>query len=44
MIDRKQHQVYIYRPGLSEKCLDNPAGVGGESVLPEFILNMSKVW
>lgn len=44
LIDRKQHQVYIYRPGLPEECLDNPASVSGELVLPGFILNMSKVW
>ncbi|MCC5665872.1 Uma2 family endonuclease [Nostoc sp. CHAB 5784] len=44
LIDRKQRKVYIYRPGLSEECLDNPATVSGELVLPEFILNMSKVW
>ncbi|QLE40128.1 Uma2 family endonuclease [Nostoc sp. C052] len=44
LIDRKQRKVYIYRPGLPEECLDNPATVGGESVLPGFILNMSKVW
>jgi Uma2 family endonuclease len=44
LIDRKQHQVYIYRPGKPEECLDNPATVSGESVLPGFILNMSKVW
>ena len=44
LIDRKQCKVYIYRPGLSEECLDNPASVSGESVLPGFILNMSKVW
>ena len=44
LIDRKQGKVYIYRPGLPEECLDNPASVSGESVLPGFILNMSKVW
>ncbi|MCC5641773.1 Uma2 family endonuclease [Nostoc sp. CHAB 5824] len=44
LIDRKQRKVYIYRPGLPEECLDNPASVSGESVLPGFILNMSKVW
>ncbi|BBD67376.1 hypothetical protein NIES4072_53300 [Nostoc commune NIES-4072] len=44
LIDRKQRKVYIYRPGLSEECLDNPTTVSGESVLPGFILNMSKVW
>ncbi len=44
LIDRKQRKVYIYRPGLPEECLDNPATVSGESVLPGFMLNMSKVW
>ncbi|HYX15774.1 MAG TPA: Uma2 family endonuclease [Nostoc sp.] len=44
LIDRKQRKVYIYRPGLPEECLDNPDSVIGESVLPGFILNMSKVW
>ncbi|WP_448267598.1 Uma2 family endonuclease [Nostoc sp. DSM 114159] len=44
LIDRKQRQVYIYRPGLPEECLDNPASVSGELVLPGFILNMSKIW
>lgn len=44
LIDRKQRKVYIYRPGLPEECLDNPATVSGELVLPGFILNMSKIW
>ncbi|QHG15560.1 Uma2 family endonuclease [Nostoc sp. ATCC 53789] len=44
LIDRKQRKVYIYRPGLPEECLDNPASLSGESVLPGFILNMSKIW
>ncbi|MDZ8263039.1 Uma2 family endonuclease [Nostoc sp. ChiQUE01b] len=44
LIDRKQRKVYIYRPGLPEECLDNPATVSGKLVLPGFILNMSKVW
>ncbi|MDZ8238390.1 MAG: Uma2 family endonuclease [Nostoc sp. ChiQUE01a] len=44
LIDRKQRKVYIYRPGLSEECLDNPASVSGDPILLGFILNMSKVW
>jgi Uma2 family endonuclease len=44
LIDRKHRQVYIYRPGLSEECLDNPATVSGGLILPGFILNMSKIW
>ncbi|KAB8332004.1 Uma2 family endonuclease [Scytonema tolypothrichoides VB-61278] len=44
LIDRKHRKVYIYRPGMPEECLDNPATVSGESVLTGFVLNMSKVW
>ncbi|MEH2141160.1 Uma2 family endonuclease [Nostoc sp.] len=44
LIDRKHHRVYIYRPGVPEECLENPATVSGELVLPGFVLNMSKVW
>ncbi|MEH2066289.1 MAG: Uma2 family endonuclease [Nostoc sp.] len=44
LIDRKHRQVYIYRSGLPEECLNNPASVSGELILPGFILNMSKVW
>ncbi|MDF5707791.1 MAG: Uma2 family endonuclease [Nostoc sp. S4] len=43
LIDRKQRRVYIYRPGVAEECLENPATVSGELVLPGFILNMSKI-
>lgn len=44
LIDRKHRRVYIYRPGIPEECLENPATVSGEPVLPGFVLNMSKVW
>lgn len=44
LIDRKNRRVYIYRPGLSEECLENPATVSGDPVLPGFVLNMSKIW
>ena len=44
LIDRKHRKVYIYRPGLEVECLDNPATVSGEGVLPGFVLNMSKIW
>ncbi|KAF3885520.1 MULTISPECIES: Uma2 family endonuclease [Nostocales] len=42
LIDRKNRKVYIYRPGKPEECLDNPATVSGDSVLPGFILDMKK--
>lgn len=44
LIDRKNRQVYIYRPGLEMECLDNPLTVSGDPVLPGFVLNLSKVW
>ena len=44
LIDRKHRKVYIYRPGLEVECLDNPATVNGEGVMPGFALNMSKIW
>ncbi|MEH1839629.1 MAG: Uma2 family endonuclease [Nostoc sp.] len=44
LIDCKHRRVYIYRPGVPKECLENRATVSGESVLPGFVLNMSKVW
>ncbi len=44
LIDRKNRKVYIYRPGMSVECLDNPDTISGESILPGFVLNMSLVW
>jgi Uma2 family endonuclease len=44
LIDRKNRRVYINRRGLPEECLENPATVSGDPVLPGFVLNMSKIW
>ncbi|MGA9379569.1 MAG: Uma2 family endonuclease [Phormidium sp.] len=44
LIDRKNRQVYIYRPNQTVEILDNPATISGDPVLPGFILNLSKVW
>ena len=44
LIDRKNRNVYIYRPGMDVECLENPASIGGETVLPGFVLDLSKVW
>jgi len=44
LIDRKNKRVYVYRPQMPVKCLENPDSVNGEDVLPGFVLNMSKVW
>ena len=44
LVDRQNQQVYIYRPGVAVECLDHPATVSGDSVLPGFVLDLSKIW
>lgn len=44
LIDRKNRQIYIYRPNLEVECLDNPATVSGQSVLPGFVLDLGTIW
>lgn len=44
LIDRKHKKVYIYRPGMAVECLENPATISGEPVLPGFVLDLSNIW
>lgn len=44
LIDPKYKKVYIYRPQVTVEYLEDPATVSGEPVLPEFVLNLSRVW
>jgi Uma2 family endonuclease len=44
LIDRPQRQVFIYRANASVEQLDNPDCLNGESVLPGFVLDLSKIW
>ncbi|MDT9192365.1 MULTISPECIES: Uma2 family endonuclease [unclassified Limnospira] len=44
LIDCKQRRVYIYRPGNAVECLNSPATVSGEPILPGFVLDLSKIW
>ncbi len=44
LIDRQNRQVYIYRPNSDVECLDNPATVSGDFVLPGFNLDLEKIW
>lgn len=44
LIDRQNHQFYIYRPNVDVECLDNPVTVSGDSVLPGFNLDLAKIW
>ncbi|MEH2328281.1 Uma2 family endonuclease [Nostoc sp.] len=43
LIDRKNKQVEIYRPGKDVEILDNPASLSGENVLPGFVLNLQQI-
>jgi Uma2 family endonuclease len=44
LIDRKQQQVYIYRPNQPVDCLTQPSTLSEESVLPGFVLDLSTIW
>jgi Uma2 family endonuclease len=44
LIDRKNRQVYIYRPDQDVEILDNPETVKGDPELPGFELQMAKIW
>ncbi|MEH2145380.1 Uma2 family endonuclease [Nostoc sp.] len=44
LIDRKQRQVFIYRPNTTIEVLDNPKTLSGETLLPSFVLDLSQVW
>ncbi len=44
LIDHKHKKVYVYRPQMTVKCLENPLRLSGEPVFPGFILNLSKIW
>jgi Uma2 family endonuclease len=44
LIDRKNQQVEIYRPGQDVKVLNHPKNLSGEDVLPGFLLDLTEVW
>ena len=44
MIDPFEKKVHIYRVGAEVECLDNPAAVNGEPLLPGFVLNTRELW
>lgn len=43
LIDRKNKQVEIYRPGKDVEILDNPVSLSGEDVLLGFVLHLQKI-
>jgi Uma2 family endonuclease len=44
LINRRTKTVEIYRPHMTIEIMTNPTMVGGEKVLPGFILNLAKIW
>ena len=44
LIDRQNHQVWVYRPGQGPLLLSNPESVSGDPELPGFQLVMAKIW
>ncbi|MEH1890120.1 MAG: Uma2 family endonuclease [Nostoc sp.] len=43
LIDRKNKQIEIYRPGKDVEILDNPASLSGENILPGFVLHLQQI-
>jgi Uma2 family endonuclease len=44
LIDRKNREVYVYRPNREPEVLMDPETVLGAPELPGFMLRMTKVW
>jgi Uma2 family endonuclease len=44
LIDPLERKVYVYRPQAGVECLDDPASVSGEPVLPGFVLDVKRLW
>jgi Uma2 family endonuclease len=44
LIDRKQRQVWIYRPNREPEILDEPEAVSCEPEMPGFMLKMANIW
>ncbi|MBW4440929.1 MAG: Uma2 family endonuclease [Plectolyngbya sp. WJT66-NPBG17] len=44
LIDRKNCQVYVYRPNQPSEILDNPKSVSCEPEMSGFALKMARIW
>ena len=44
LIDPLEKKVYVYRPQQEVRCLNNPETISGEPVLPEFVLDLKRLW
>jgi Uma2 family endonuclease len=44
LIDPYEQKVYIYRPHIEVRCLENPTTITGDPVLPGFTLELRRLW
>ena len=44
LINAQQRQVEVYQPDLEAEVLENPVELFGGEVLPDFILEMGRIW
>jgi len=44
LIDPYARQVYVYRPGQAPECLEDPATLSGDPLLPGFIYAVRQLW
>ena len=44
LINRRDRQVEIYRIGQSVEVLQSPITLSGETVLPDFVLDLASIW
>jgi Uma2 family endonuclease len=44
LIDPDTRQVYIYRPQTPVEILDQPTSLSGETILPNFEINLELIW
>jgi Uma2 family endonuclease len=44
LVDSKNKQVVIYRPGQEPELLESPAAIDCNEVMPSFLLSMNRIW
>jgi Uma2 family endonuclease len=44
LLNRKERQVEIYRPGQDVETLQSPTSLSGEAILPGFVLDLGSIW
>jgi Uma2 family endonuclease len=44
LIDPEDRRLYVYRPESPTECLEHPAEISGDPVLPGFVLDLRDMW